>query len=182
MTTDSIFVRYSDVGITSGLSHESEEQIGRGGEAASSGGAAAAGGAQAGGGGRHGRCATTNGVPLEERARSQRDRSAAHREQGRTTGFAGRGGIGRAASCADGRTDRAWLWHATLDAQAGARIHRARVRGSVQRCARLAPARADGVLQPEAGTTRPGARRGGDRALEEAHLAGAQKKPAERAG
>jgi hypothetical protein len=42
----------------------------------------------------------------------------------------------------------------------------------------VAPARAVGLFQPEARSARPGARRGRHRALEDAHLAAAQEKPA----
>src|SRR3990172_11671583 len=176
MTTILIFVRYSDVGITSGLNHEYEEQIGRGGEAASARGAAAASRAQAGRSGQDRRRAAANRVPLARRAASRRDRCAARHEQRWTPGFVGSGGIGATADRTDGRTDRAWLWHPAVDAQAGTCVHRAPVRGAVQRRACLAPARADGFFQPEAGTARDRARRSGDHGLEEAHLAWAQKK------
>lgn len=74
------------------------------------------------------------------------------------------------------------FWHPAVDDQAGTCVHRARVWDSIQRRACLAPARADGLFLPETGTARAGARRSGDRGLEETRLAWAQKRPAERAG
>ena len=175
-------MRYSNVDISLELSHESKEQIGRGGKAAGARCTATASGAQAGRSGGDGRRAAANGIPLERRARSRRDRCTARHEQRRTPSLAGCRGIGTTADRVDGRTDGAWFWHPAVDAQAGACVHRAPVRGTVQRRACLAPTRADGLFQPEAGTARAGTRRGGHRGLEEAHLAWAQKKPAERVG
>ena len=57
----------------------------------------------------------------------------------------------------------------------GSGLDRTRIRRAVQRGARLALARAVGVLQPEAGSARLGARRGGDRALAQADVAGSKK-------
>lgn len=180
MTTTLLLVRYSDVGITSGLSYESKEQSGRIGEAASACGAVTASRKQACRSGQDSRRAAANGIPLEEYAGSPRDRRAARHEQRRTAWLARSAGIGATADCPDGRPRRARLWHAAVDTQASTRVHRAPVRGSVQRSACLAPARANGFFQPEAGAPCAGTRRGGDRGLEAARLATAQKKPAER--
>src|SRR5471032_2048693 len=119
MTTTLIFMRYSDVGITWGLRHESEEQIGRGGEAAGARGTAFASGAQASRSGGNGRRDGANGIPLERCSRSRRDRCTARHEQRRATSLIGCRGIGTTADCTYGRTDRAWFWYPAVENQAG---------------------------------------------------------------
>src|SRR6266508_2327167 len=68
--------------------------------------------------------------------------------------------------------------YSAVDAQAGTAVDRARVRRAVQRGACLALARAAGLVEPEAGSTCLGARRGGHRARAQAHLASAKKNAA----
>ncbi|TXF11865.1 hypothetical protein FR698_08805 [Pelomicrobium methylotrophicum] len=63
-----------------------------------------------------------------------------------------------------------------MDAQAGTPADRETLRHQVQRGPCLAHSGGDGLFQPEAREARHRARRGGRRALEEAHLASAQKK------
>ena len=70
------------------------------------------------------------------------------------------------------------LRHSAVDAQAGTTVDRARVRRTVQRGPRLALARATGLVQPEARSTRPGTRRSCHPALAQADLASAKKNAA----
>ena len=144
MTTAHLFMRYSDIGIASGLIHESDGQNGRGSEAASACSAALAGRTQAVGSGQAGRRATANGVSLKRCARSPRDRRLTRHEQRWTPRLAGCRGARPATDRPDGRADRAWLRHSFVDPQASAVVHRTGIRGDIQRSTCVAPARADG--------------------------------------
>lgn len=160
MTTELILMRYSDVGITSGCGREDEEQNGGGGEAPGARGAAVAGRQEPAGGGEVGRRPAPDGVSLARRAPSRGVRGTAHDEQGWAPGPARcQGAVGLAGGLVR-RPQGARLWHAAVDAQAGAAVHRAAVRRPLQRRSRLAPAGAAWVLQPEARAACTGARRG----------------------
>lgn len=157
MTTKLCFVRYSDVGITSGLRHEDKEQVGGGGEAPGARSAAAASGARADRGRGHGQGAAPDGISVAHYTRIARLGCPSRHEQGRTSCAAGSRGADPLAGSLARRSHGPRLWHAAVDAQAGAAVHRATVRGSIQRGSCLAPARTIGVLQPEAGTACAGA-------------------------
>ena len=170
-------MRYIDVGVTSRGGHEGKEQTGGGGQTASARWAAAARRQEPAGSGAHRRSPAANGVPLARGARRRWHRCAARDEPGRTTGAAGRGGIVAAICGVVRRCGGARFCDATMDAQAGAAVDRTRIRRAIQRGPCMAAARPIGLIQPEAGTARLGARPSGHRALAQAHLAGAKKTP-----
>src|SRR4030095_4996194 len=99
-------------------------------------------------------------------------------EQGRTASAIGSSRTVAAVRGVARGTRSPWFQHAAVDAQARAPIDRTRIRRSIQRSARLAPAWPTRPVQPEARPPRLGARRGGHRALAQAHVAGAKKNAA----
>src|SRR6516225_3669496 len=171
-------MRYTDVAtMMSGEAH-GKEQIGRSGQATSARRSAATDRQEPAGGGAPCGCAAANGVPLAGRARRRWHRRAARHEQRRTAAAAWRRGIDAAiCNTARGRSG-AWFCQSAVDAQTSPAVDRARVRRAVQRGALLALARPTGLLQPEAGSARPGARPRRYRTLAQAHLAGAKKNAA----
>lgn len=96
----------------------------------------------------------------------------------RTAATTGGGGIVAAIRGVARGPHRPSLRHTAVDAQAGAPVDRTRIRRSIQRSPRVALARTTGLFQPEARPPRLGARRGRDRTLAQAHLAGAKKNAA----
>ena len=176
MTTNLPVTRYTDVVMMSRRTHGKEEP-GRGGQATRACRSAAARRQESTGSGARGRGAATNRIPLARCAESRRHRRAARYEQGWPAGAIGGSGI-VAVICgaARGRYGTR-LRHAAVDAQAGTSLDRARVRRAVQRGPCMALARAAGLIQPEARSTRLGTRRCGYRALAQAHLVGAKKTP-----
>src|SRR5438477_4625785 len=170
-------MRYTDVVMMSRQAH-GQEQTGRGDQATRACRSAAARRQEPGGSRAGGRGTATNRVPLARGAESRRHRRTARYEQGRPAGATGGGGVVTAICGAARGRDGTRLRHAAVDAQAGTSLDRARVRRAVQRGPRMALARAAGIIQPEARSTRLGTRRCGYRALAQAHLAGAKKNAA----
>jgi hypothetical protein len=170
-------MRYIDVGSTSRSRYGGKEQTGCSSQAAGTCWAAAAGGKDATGGGARSGRPPADGIPLARGAHRAGDRRVARHEQGRSTGTAGRGRAVAVVRGAARGPREARFYDAAVDAQAGALVDRARVRRAIQRGPRLAAAGAAGLLQPEAGPARLGARCRGHRAVAQAHLAGAKKTP-----
>jgi hypothetical protein len=176
VTTDWPVKRYLDVVRMSRGMHGKEE-TGRGGQATGACRSAAARRQKPAGCCSSGRSAATDRIPLARCAESRWYRGAARYAQGRAAG-ATRGGRTVAAICGATRGGHgARLRHATVDAQAGTTVDRTGVRRAIQRGPRLALARAVGLIEPEARSSRLGTRRCGDRALAQTHLAGAKKTP-----
>ena len=177
MTTNSPFVRYADVRVTSRIRHGGEAQLGGGNQTARTCRSVAARRQEPAGSRTAGRCAATNRVPLARGARSQRHRCVAQHEHRWAAARTRRSRVVAAVCDAARGGYGTRLRYCAVDAQASTAVDRARVRRTVQRGPRLALARAAGLIQPEARSAGLGTRRCGYRALAQAHLAGAKKTP-----
>ena len=153
MTTDEVFVRYSDVGITLRLAYEDKAQIGRSRQTPDTRCPLASGGPCPGAGCGAGAGTAPNGVSLARSARIAGHRRPSGHEQGRSPGSHRGTGAGAVASGVARRPHRTRFWHPLVDAQTGAAADRAAIRGEIQRSSRLAAARPIGILQPKARAT-----------------------------
>ena len=124
-----------------------------------------------------GRSAPTNRVSLARGAQCRWHRCLAGHEPWGTAGAAWRGRVVTPVCDAARRRSRARLCYAAVDTQTSPTVDRTRVWCAVQRGPRVALARPTGSVQPEARSARARARRGGNPALAQAHLAGVKKTP-----
>src|SRR5436853_5860156 len=165
--------------ITTGRTHEAQTGLQGTGAAAAQGREAAFKGCASRRGGAKARGCAPERRRMGAHARGKR-KGRSEAAQPRPAAASIAGAVRRAWQDARRRRPRAGLRHGALDAAAGREAHQAALRHRILHGPHLASAAPTGLFLPEARAARYPARRGGDRALEAAALAGAKKNAAAR--